>query len=59
MPSDLSKSTCRHCEDFVENFWVADNVHDEVAELRIKIVGQEDNDNGGDEEEGDNDDGVG
>ena len=48
--SDLRKSTCRHCENLVENIWVADNVQDEVAELTIEIDGQEDDD-GGDEEE--------
>ena len=52
VPSDLWKSTWRHCEDLVENFWVADNAQDEVAELTIKIDSQEEKDNDGGKEEG-------
>ena len=63
MSSDLWKSTCHHCEDLVENFWVADNVQDEVAELTIEIdVQEEDDDNdddSGEEEEDSDDDGGG
>ena len=60
VPSHLWKSTCCHCEDLVEKFWVAVNVQDEVTELTIETGGQEEeedgDDDGGEEEEEDGDD---